>query len=86
MYVIIAISTCVLCQFKVCCDVHRRRNRDSNFYNNYTKINDLMLNCLPVVIYVIFYEFFCYQILSRNYENRDNLALITWYLGSHFYQ
>ena len=21
-----------------------------------------------------------YQILSRNYENRDNLALITWYL------
>ena len=53
MYVLIAISSCVLCQFKVCCDVHRRRNRDSNFYNNYTKINDLMLNCLPVVIYVI---------------------------------
>ena len=25
-----------------------------------------------------------YQILSRNDENRDKLALITWYLGSHF--
>ena len=23
-----------------------------------------------------------YQILSRNYQNRDNLALITWYLGA----
>ena len=32
-----------------------------------------------------FYVALC-QILSRNDENRDNLALITWYLGSHFYQ
>ena len=44
-------------------------------------IHDLMLNCLPVVTYVVLY-----QILSRNDENRDNLALITLYLGSHFYQ
>ena len=30
MYVIMAVGACVLCQFKVCCDVQTRRNRDSN--------------------------------------------------------
>ena len=30
IYGILAVGACVLCQFKVCCDVHTRRNRDSN--------------------------------------------------------